>query len=145
MSDDPEAVLLSLHQLYCSLTGRALTYQFYQRDWSEFVKFFNADDLKFVLAWVERENGKRDKPFQIRTDLLRIIGDLAVFDSLKAEAELETKARAARARAFKPTAGQSALAAMRCEEVQPPERGPVVARDVLLKNLSDLKTKLEQQ
>lgn len=118
---DPESSLKSLHDLYCSLTGRTLTYQFYQREWSDFAKTFTADDLRAVLAWVERENSKRDKQFRIRTDLLRIIGDLAVFDSLKAEAELWRKEQAARKRAWQPSAGESALAEMRREDVKAPD------------------------
>lgn len=121
---DPENTLRSLHALYCTLTGRNLKYQFYQREWRDFAQNFTAEDLQTVMAYVERENRKREKRYQIRTELLRIVGDLATFDSLKAEAELEVKARAARARAFKPSAGQSALAAMRHEEVKPPDEPP---------------------
>lgn len=142
---DPETNLHDLHRLYCTLTGRNLTYQFYVREWANFAKVFNADDLRAVLAWVDRVNKKREWQYRIRTDLLKLIGDLAVFDSLKAEAELDAKARAAKARAWQPTAGQVALAEMRHEEVKPPETEPRMAKELIINSLDRLKSDLEKQ
>lgn len=144
-TQDPETNSRSLHDLYCKLTGRHLKYQFYQREWSDFAKTFTADDLKAVLTWVERENSKREKRYQIRTELLRIVGDLAVFDSLKAEAELWKKERDARNRAWRPSEGEQALADMRREEVKPPEAEPRMAKELLITNLDKLKSELEKQ
>lgn len=142
---DPETNLKALHSLYCDLTGRTLTYQFYVREWSDFAKVFTADDLRAVLSWVERENKKREWQYRIRTDLLRIIGDLAVFDSLKAEAELDQKAKTAKARAYRPSEGDKILGEFRKTEPTAPDRGPVMTRDVLLKNLSELRSNIEKQ
>lgn len=121
MSPDPEVSLKSLHDLYCTLTGRNLTYQFYIREWSDFAKTFTADDLRAVLLWVARENSKRDRQFRIRTDLLRIVGDLAVFDSLKAESELWHKEQAARKRAWSPSDSDKALADFRKTDPTAPD------------------------
>lgn len=121
---DPETNLHDLHRLYCTLTGRNLTYQFYVREWADFAKVFNADDLRAVLAWVDRVNKKREWQYRIRTDLLKLIGDLAVFDSLKAEAELDAKARAAKVRAWQPSESDKILAEFKKTEPTAPDEPP---------------------
>lgn len=145
MAPDPESSLKSLHDLYCSLTGRNLTYQFYQREWADFAKTFTADDLRTVLTWVERENSKRERQFRIRTDLLRIIGGLAVFDSLKAEAELEAKAKAAKGRAWRASESDKTLAEFRKTEPQPPEAPPRMSKELIINGLDKLRNDLERQ
>lgn len=110
----------------------------------EFQKLYSKADLESTLNFIVHQNRKSDKPWHLRFGKF-FDSDFTHFESLRAEAEQHDKAQAARKRAFKPSAGESALAEMRREEVKPVERGPVVARDVLLKNLSELKTKIEQQ
>lgn len=139
----PETTLQALHQQYCRLTGRNLTFSFYQREWFDWSKHFVAADLDLVMAWINRENSKRERRYQIRTDLLRLIGDLAVFDSLKAEAELEQKRVAAKARAWKATAGETALGEFRKTDPVAPAREPTMPRAAVIGALDKLKGELQ--
>lgn len=143
--DDPEASLRALHDQFCRLTGKQHRYEQWRHDWYEFSRFYTADDLTLVVAYAERVNRQREKRYQIVLSLRKIIGDLRTFDDLLGEAQVDLKAKAARKRAWQPSDGEKALGEFRKTEPQPPERGPAVARDVLLKNLTDLKSKLEKQ
>lgn len=141
---DPETPLRVLHDLYCKLTGRNLKYQFYQREWRDYAQNFTADDLQVVLAYVERENRQREKRYQIRTELLRIIGDLAVFDSLKADAELWQKAKAARKRAWVPSESDKILGEFRATEPVPPDTSATTCRDALRKALDAARKEIDE-
>lgn len=142
---DPEQPLRLLHDQFCALTGKQHRYEQWRHDWYEFSRFYTPDDLVVVIAYAERVNLKREKRYQIVTSLRKIIGDLRTFDDLLGEAQVDLKARAARKRAWQPSAADEVVSEFRKTDPQAPERGPVVARDVLLKNLSELKDKLEKQ
>lgn len=115
-----------------------------ERSLFEFSRHYSKADLESTLNYVVYRNRKADKPWHLRFEKF-FDSDFSHFESLRAEAEQHDKAKAARKRAWQPSAGESALAEMRREVPTPPERGPVVARDVLIKNLSELKDKLEKQ
>lgn len=124
MIADPETSFRALHARYCELTGRSPKYVLWMREWRDFAQHFTMDDLEQTLKWVEKVNHTREKRFQIRTELLRLL-DPQYFDSLRAEMELERKAMLARKRKLQPTQGQKELASMRLEgrpEPTKPER-----------------------
>ena len=123
--DSPETPLKALHNQFCRLTGRNLNYTFYIREWRDFSQHFTEQDLNAVLAWVARENAKREQRYRIRTELLRIIGDLQLFEQLRAEAELESKRLAAKRRQVLPSTGSVELAAMRHEPAPVTPEQPV--------------------
>lgn len=142
---DPETPLRSLHDKYCQLTGRNLRYTFYQNEWREWSRHFQESDLPMVFAWIEQENRKREKRYMIRTELLRIIGDVQTFEQLRAEAELAEKAKAANKRKWEPSAGEKALSEFRRTDLEPPPTEPRMSKDLLLSNLDQLKNEIRKQ
>lgn len=142
---DPETPLHSLHSTFCRLTGRNLRFTFYQNEWRDFSQHFTEQDLNAVLAWVARENAKREARYRIRTELLRIIGDLQLFEQLRAEAELESKRLAAKRRQVLPGAGDKALAEFRHTEPTVPDAPPRMPKELLVQNLEKLRDQLKNQ
>lgn len=145
MSEPKQLILSQLLDCWNIITGQTVRLiPAVERALFEFSRHYSKADLESTLSYVIHKNRKADKPWHLRFEKF-FDSEFSHFESLRAEAEQFEKARAARKRAWQPDAGQSALAEMRHEEVRPPERGPAVARDVLLKNLTDLKSKLERE
>lgn len=119
-----EAALVQLHQKFCSMTGRDERYSFYLSQWHDFSKHFTEADLELVLRYIIKENSRRHKQYAIRTALLDLIGDLAHFEGLRAEATLQEKERLARARKVQPSQGSVELAKARGEPEPVVEQEP---------------------
>ena len=77
--------LQSLHALFCQLTERQLHFALHERVWHEFDRAgFTENDLRIVIGWMKASNRKHE--WQYGFKLGNVIGDLARFDEILAEA-----------------------------------------------------------
>lgn len=142
---DPEEPLRALHARYCDITKRTDRYEPYRWEWTAFSRNYTEQDLVDTLAYILTVNKNRSRGMEIQTSVRKLICDLQEFERHRADMDQKKRELAARKRAWVPSDGEKALGEFRKTEPQPPERGPAVARDVLLKNLTDLKSKLERE
>lgn len=120
---DPETPLRTLHQQFCTLTGRQYRFEQWRHDWYDFVRCgYTADDMTAVIEFANRVNARREKRYQIVVTLAKIITDLRNFDSLRAEADLARRELAAKRRQVLPEQSAIELAAMRHEQAVTPEQ-----------------------
>lgn len=130
----PETALQQLHSQWCAMTGSTERFQWYVREWADFARHYDAVTLGNVVRFVMAENARREVRYQKKLLIRNIIGDLQVFDSIRAEMELARKAQSARKRGWKANAGQIARAAMTLSEPKPPN---TPARRVTMELLID--------
>ena len=77
--------LQSFHALFCQLTERQLHFALHERVWYEFDRAgFTENDLRIVIGWMKSSNRKHE--WQYGFKLGNVIGDLARFDEILAEA-----------------------------------------------------------
>ncbi len=139
---NPEVPLQAMHATYNRLTNQTLRFKPFERLWFDFQHAgYSSADLELVLTYMQRRNRKGGFEISLRLD--RLLDDLARFESYRGEADLEARNKAARARAWKPTAGEKARAAMCGHAPVPPAKEPVLARDAVIAGLRQLQTSIQ--
>lgn len=93
MTTDSNAIIAEVHRIYCSLTSTTPNIRLWERDFFEFVSAgFTPSDMEAVLIWIMRENKKASEPrYHKSVSLMKLIGDLRVFDSHLCEARASNR------------------------------------------------------
>lgn len=140
--DLPELPLEIMHAAYNRLTQQELRFKPFERLWADFSRAgYTSADMELVVCYVQAANKRTE--YQISLRLNKLLDDLPRFESLRGEADLEARNRAAKARQWKASPGQQARAAMLGHEPVPPETEPVLPRAVVAKLFSDMSKNLE--
>lgn len=139
----PEVALESMHETYNRLTGQNLKFKPFERLWWSFQKAgYTSADLELTVNYIHARNRRDTYKISLRLNLL--LDDLARFESYRGEADLQAREKQARARAWKPTPGESARASMCRHDPVPPTKEPIMARDAVLAGLETLRKNLSQ-
>jgi hypothetical protein len=104
--------LRSLHACYCELSLRQPPFLTCERRWLEFHNAgFGIDDLKLVIAFVQKVNSKRERQYHIPLRFDSLIGDLERMGDLLGESRADKRARDFKARHSYPPAKAEVLRA----------------------------------
>jgi len=94
-----DTTLRSLHACYCELSLRQPPFLTCERRWLEFHNAgFGIDDLKLVIAFVQKVNSKRERQYHIPLRFDSLIGDLERMGDLLGESRADKRARDFRAK-----------------------------------------------
>lgn len=144
MDPIPELPLEIMHAAYNRLTQQELRFKPFERLWADFSRAgYTSADMELVVCYVQAANKRTE--YQISLRLNKLLDDLPRFESLRGEADLEARVKAAKARQWLPSSGEQARASMCQHEPVPPETEPRMAREVVLANLEKLKAEIGRQ
>lgn len=141
---NPEVPLEAMHATYNRLTNQALRYKAFERLWADFQRAgYTSADIELVIPWMQDQNRiYPDRPKSLNLHKLLDEDERARFESYRGAAETESRAKAARARAWKATPAEQARASMCGHEPVPPDTEPRMAREAVLANLDKLKAEI---